>query len=203
MANKGLLVVFSGPSGAGKGTLLKALLAKDRNIRLSVSATTRSPRPGEVNGREYHFISREKFSEMAAAGEMLESAEYCGNCYGTPAAPIERWTSEGKDVILEIEVQGGAQVKRKRPDSVGIFILPPSLKVLEQRLRKRGTETDEVVRERLAAARREIPEAARYDYAVVDDTVERAVEQIRAILEAEKCRTRRNGLLMERIVNHD
>lgn len=107
MTNKGLLVVLSGPSGAGKGTVLKTLLEGNSGIRLSVSATTRAPRPGEEDGREYYFLSREKFKQMTEAGEMLESAEYCGNCYGTPAAPIEKWTSEGTDVILEIEVQGG------------------------------------------------------------------------------------------------
>lgn len=203
MATKGLLVIFSGPSGAGKGTVLKALLAKDENIKLSVSATTRSPRPGETDGKEYYFISREKFSQMSNSGEMLESAEYCGNCYGTPASPIEQWTSMGQDVILEIEVQGGAQVKRKRPDSVGIFIVPPSLKELEHRLRNRGTEADEIVRKRLSAARREIQEAENYDYVIVNDTVERAAEQIREILNAEKRRTCRNKQLIERMLKDD
>ncbi|HEX3017151.1 MAG TPA: guanylate kinase [Caproicibacter sp.] len=203
MANKGLLVILSGPSGAGKGTVLKALLARDENIKLSVSATTRSPRPGETDGKEYYFISREKFTQMVDSGEMLENAEYCGNCYGTPAAPIEQWNTMGQDVILEIEVQGGAQVKQKRPDAVGIFILPPSLKVLEHRLRSRGTEADETVRKRLAAARREIQEAKHYDYVVVNDTVEGAAEQIREILNAEKCRTYRNEQLIERMLNND
>lgn len=203
MANKGLLVILSGPSGAGKGTVLKALLARDENIKLSVSATTRSPRPGETDGKEYYFISREKFTQMVDSGEMLENAEYCGNCYGTPAAPIEQWNTLGQDVILEIEVQGGAQVKQKRPDAVGIFILPPSLKVLEHRLRSRGTEADETIRKRLAAARREIQEAKHYDYVVVNDTVEGAAEQIREILNAEKCRTYRNEQLIERMLNND
>lgn len=203
MTNKGLLVVLSGPSGAGKGTVLKSLLAGGGGVRLSVSATTRAPRPGEVHGREYYFISREKFLQMAEKGEMLESAEYCGNCYGTPAAPIEKWTSEGTDVILEIEVQGGAQIKRKRPDSVGIFILPPSMEELERRLKKRGTESAEAVHKRLETARREIAQAQNYDYVVVNDSVEKAAEQIRDILCAEKCRAGRNAPLMERMLQHD
>jgi len=200
MANNGLLLILSGPSGAGKGTVVKSLLAGDSGIRLSVSATTRAPRPGETDGKEYFFLTPERFHAMADEGKMLESAEYCGNCYGTPLSPILDWTSRGLDVVLEIEVQGGAQVKKKRPDSVGIFILPPSLKELEYRLRRRGTETDEVIRGRLRAAEKEIPEAVHYDYIVINDTVESAVAQIRAILAAEKNSSHRNRELIERIL---
>lgn len=200
MTNKGLLLILSGPSGAGKGTVVKSLLAADPGIRLSVSATTRAPRPGETDGKEYSFLTRERFQEMAAAGKMLESAEYCGNCYGTPLTPILQWTSKGLDVVLEIEVQGGAQVKKKRPDAVGIFILPPSLNELEHRLRQRGTETEEAIRGRLETAEKEIPQAAHYDYVVINDTVESAVAQIRAILAAEKNSSRRNIELIERIL---
>lgn len=203
MAGKGLLVVFSGPSGAGKGTVLRALRKQNPGIRLSVSATTRAPRPGETDGREYYFMTREKFKRMAENGGMLEFAEYCGNCYGTPAAPIERWTSEGTDVILEIEVQGGAQVQRKRPDVVSIFILPPSLAELRRRLKKRGTEPAGVVRSRLETARKEIAQAGRYDYVVVNDSVEEAAARVGAILRAEKCRTCRNEQLMEGMLQHD
>ncbi|WBY63342.1 guanylate kinase [Thermocaproicibacter melissae] len=203
MTNRGLLVVLSGPSGAGKGTIVKALLERRPQIRLSISATTRAPRQGETDGKEYYFISREKFSQMAEEGKMLETAEYCGNFYGTPAAPIEEWTSQGNDVILEIEVQGGANVKKKRPDSVGIFILPPSREELERRLRTRGTESDDVIRERLAAADRELKEVEHYDYVVVNDTVENAVEKICSILQAEKCKTARNAELLERMQRHD
>ncbi|HBQ46827.1 MAG TPA: guanylate kinase [Ruminococcaceae bacterium] len=200
MANKGLLVVLSGPSGTGKGTVLKALLARCENVRLSISATTRAPRPGEADGREYYFMTREKFTQTAAAGGMLESAEYCGNFYGTPAAPVERWREQGLDVVLEIETVGGAQVQRKRPDAVGIFILPPSLRELARRLRGRATEPEAAVERRLAAARTEIRRAKEYDYVVVNDSVERAADEIRAILTAEKDRVERNPQMIERIL---
>lgn len=203
MATDGLLVIFSGPSGTGKGTVMKTLLASDEKIRLSVSATTRQPRPGEEDGRDYFFLSREKFISLSDAGEMLESAEYCGNFYGTPCAPVDRWLSEGYDVFLEIEVQGAAKVKQRRPGAVGIFVLPPSMEELERRLRTRGTEKDETVRRRMEAARREIAEAPGYDYVVVNDSVERAAEEVRRILSAEKCRSCRNRQLVERMLKHD
>ena len=203
MTNRGLLVVLSGPSGAGKGTVLKYLLEQNRNVRLSISATTREPRPGESDGREYYFMTRERFERMAQGGEMLESAEYCGNCYGTPAAPVDAWIAGGSDVILEIEVQGGSQVKKKRPDAVSIFVLPPSLKVLEHRLRKRGTESEEAVQKRLAAARGEIPQAENYDYVVVNDTAQHAAAVIAEIILAEKHSSRRNADLIERMLQYD
>ncbi len=137
---KGLMVVLSGPSGAGKDTILHTLLQRDPRVKLSISATTRKPREGEVDGQHYYFVTREQFLIMKERGEVLESAEYCGNFYGTPEKPIRDWMAAGNDVILEIEVQGGAQVKQKCPDCVGIFILPPSIKELERRLRDRGTE---------------------------------------------------------------
>lgn len=200
--SKGLLVVFSGPSGAGKGTVLGRLLAERQDVRLSVSATTRAPRPGEQDGREYFFLTREEFLARIEQGKMLEYAEYCGNFYGTPADPIERWTAEGDDVILEIEVQGGAQVKKKRPDCVSIFIVPPSLEEQEKRLRGRGTEDEETIRKRVAAARGEISHAPSYDYIVVNDTVEHAVEQINQILAAEKLRFSRCGEIIEGVLNN-
>lgn len=203
MTNKGLLLILSGPSGAGKGTVVKRLLSEDPEVRFSVSATTRAPRPGEADGREYHFLSKKRFREMAEAGEMLEYAEYCGNCYGTPLGPILEWTSQGLDVLLDIEVQGGAQVKEQRPDAVGIFILPPSLKELERRLHERGTESEEKIRKRLEIARAEIPRAHCYDYIVLNDTVESAVEQIRTIMAAEKNSSKRNAELIERILKND
>ncbi len=202
MKSNGLLIVFSGPSGAGKDTILKCLLEKNPNIRLSVSATTRVPRQGEVDGKDYHFIDRDKFTAMTESGEMLESAEYCGNCYGTPSKPIENWTAAGNDVILEIEVQGASQIKNKCPDCVSVFILPPSLKVLEQRLRDRKTENDEAIQNRLSIARKEILEANHYDYVLINDTVDSVVDEIIHIICAEKHRISRDTNLLERVLNH-
>ncbi|WP_444660174.1 guanylate kinase [Caproiciproducens sp. R2] len=202
MKNKGLLIVFSGPSGAGKDTILKKLLEKNPNIRLSVSATTRQPREGEVHGRDYFFVDRDEFIRMTQQDEMIESAEYCENFYGTPRKPIDHWLANGDDVILEIEVQGGSQIKKKCPDSVSVFILPPSLAALEQRLKDRRTESEEAVQKRLAAARNEILEAVHYDYAVINDTVDHAVDEIIHIICAEKHKVKRDHLLIERILNH-
>ncbi len=202
MAEKGLLVVISAPSGGGKGTILKELFAQNENLRLSVSATTRAPRPGEEHGKQYYFLSREEFEALIAQGRMLEHAEYVGNYYGTPRDPVEEWLSQGRDVVLEIEVQGGAQVKKLMPECVSIFILPPSMKVLGERLRGRGTETEETVQKRLATARREIPQAREYDYLVFTDRLEDAVEEILAILRAEKLKYSRNADSIERVLNN-
>lgn len=202
MAEKGLLVVISAPSGGGKGTILKELFAQNENLRLSVSATTRAPRPGGEHGKQYYFLSREEFEALIAQGRMLEHAEYVGNYYGTPRDPVEEWLSQGRDVVLEIEVQGGAQVKKLMPECVSIFILPPSMKVLGERLRGRGTETEETVQKRLATARREIPQAREYDYLVFNDRLEDAVEEILAILRAEKLKYSRNADSIERVLNN-
>lgn len=202
MKSKGLLIVFSGPSGAGKDTILRKLLEKNPNIRLSVSATTRQPRQGEVHGSDYFFVDKNEFVRMVQQNEMIESAEYCGNFYGTPRKPIDGWLANGDDVILEIEVQGGAQIKNKCPDSVSVFILPPSFAVLEQRLKDRKTESEEAVQKRLETARKEILEAVNYDYAVINDTVDHAVDEIIHIIRAEKHKVKRDNLLIERILNH-
>ncbi len=202
MRNKGLLIVFSGPSGAGKDTILNRLIEKNPNIRLSVSATTRAPREGEENGKDYYFVTRERFESMLAQDEMLESAQYCGNYYGTPSAPINSWLSDGYDVILEIEVQGGEQIKKKCPDCASVFILPPSFAVLEQRLRNRKTENEETVQKRLTTAHKEILQANHYDYAVINDTVEKAVDDINAIICAEKHRLVRDKDLIERVLEN-
>lgn len=198
---KGLMLVFSGPSGVGKDTVLRELLRQCENTRLSVSATTRSPRPGETNGKDYYFVTRQRFQEMIANGEMLEHAEYCGNFYGTPIGPVNEWCDKGYDVILEIEVQGGAQIKQKHPDCVSVFLLPPSLSVLESRLRQRASDSEEVIQKRLESACNEISEAKHYDYLIVNDTVDHAVEQIRAILCVEKLRFDRADSNIERMLN--
>ena len=161
MKKRGLLVVVSSPSGGGKGTILKELFRRNENLKMSVSATTRAPRPGEEHGVHYYFITKDEFKTNIENHAMLEYAEYCDNFYGTPKAPVEKWLEEGHDVVLEIEVQGGRQIKKVAPDCVSLFILPPSLKVLEKRLRGRGTETEEVIEKRLAAAKHSRPSAIR------------------------------------------
>ncbi len=198
--SKGVLLVISAPSGAGKGTIIKRLMDDDRSLKLSVSATTRAPRPGEIDGEDYFFLSREEFDDLVKNGEMLEHAEYVGNCYGTPKGPVERWLEDGQDVILEIDVQGGQQVKKIMPECVSIFILPPSMKELENRLRGRSTEMDAVVDARLQAAREEVRHAEEYDYVVINDTVDKAVEEIKTIIAAEKHRFIRVSSIVERVL---
>lgn len=186
--SRGLLLVVSAPSAGGKGTILKELFKRDGNLRMSVSATTRGPREGEEHGKHYYFMSREEFQGLIDSGKMLEYAEYVGNMYGTPRGPVEQWLSEGHDVVLEIEVQGGAQIKRLAPDCVSIFIVPPSLEVLEKRLRGRGTEEEQTIKRRLETARGELAQAENYDYVVVNDRLEDAVDDMQAILRSEKLR---------------
>ena len=185
MNGKGLLVVISGPAGAGKGTVVKELI-KDENIRLSVSATTRAPREGEENGVHYHFLTREQFEKMIAEDGFLEYAQYVGNFYGSPKKQAEEWMHQGKDVILEIEVQGCKKIKEKFPRCVSIFIMPPSMEILESRLRGRGTETEDVIAKRMKRAEEEIGLSGDYDHVVINDTVEECVEGVRRILELEK-----------------
>ncbi len=189
MAKQGLLVVISGPSGAGKGTIVHELLAQDRNLCVSVSATTRSPRPGEVDGTHYYFMDKAKFTQLVETDGMLEHAVYCDNFYGTPRGPVDAARAAGRDVILEIEVQGAMQIKQKCPDCITIFILPPSREVLEKRLRDRGTEDEATFQKRMSQLEREIAAAAQYDFSVVNGALEDAVADVQAILRAMHCRT--------------
>ncbi len=186
MNKPGILIVFSGPSGAGKDTVLKELLAADPNICLSVSATTRAPREGEQDGKDYFFLTRPQFEEMIQKGEMLEHAEYCDNYYGTPRRPVEEALAQGKDVILEIEVAGASQIIRDCPRCVSIFLMPPSLEVLENRLRRRQTDNEEAIEKRLAKAKEEMAQAAVYDHVVINDELEKAVAEVASILDSYK-----------------
>lgn len=196
---RGLLLVISGPSGCGKGTVIRELLNQSSDIFLSVSAATRSPRPGEEDGVHYFFMSQEQFQQKLQAGEILEYTCYCGNYYGTPKQPVVDHCEKGEDVILEIEVEGAANVCRQYPDAVSIFIMPPSMEELESRLVNRQTEDMETVKRRLDTAREEVKLAGNYHYVVVNDTVEQAVEKIKAILLAEKCQARRLAPFIEQI----
>lgn len=185
--SKGRLIVFSAPSGCGKGTMLREIL-RDENFYISVSATTREPREGEVDGVDYHFISREKFQNLIDNNGMLEYAEYCDNLYGTPVKEVKEQLDKGRNVILEIEVKGAMKIRKLCPEALFIFVVPPSLKELDRRLRKRGTETEEVIIQRVERAAEEIPYAVKYDYIIVNDGLEEAVEDFRSIVRAESFR---------------
>ena len=187
MNNKGLLVVFSGPSGVGKGTVLKEYLAGHSGVKVSVSATTRAPRPGEVDGVHYHFVTEQEFLAIRDRDGMLEWACYNGNYYGTPREMVERERAAGYDVVLEIEVQGAKKVKLQCPDALMIFVLPPTVEELKSRLIGRNTEDPETIRRRLNAAREELAQAHCYEYAVVNDDIQTAARKLGAILEAAKC----------------
>jgi guanylate kinase len=191
---KGLLIVVSRPAGSGKGTVLGELL-KEQDYRYSVSATTRAPRPGEVDGVNYHFLSRAEFERRIEAGEMLEYTEYCGNYYGTPKREAEAVLAAGCNLLLEIEVEGAANVKREYPQAVLIMLLPPSFAVQEARLRGRGTETEEKILERLSRTREEVPCVTNYDYVVYnhDGRVTDTADDIRAIVRAERAAVKRNA----------
>ncbi|SCJ49374.1 Guanylate kinase [uncultured Clostridium sp.] len=189
--NKGLLIVVSGPSGAGKGTICKALLEKHDDLFISVSATTRQPRAGEVDGVNYHFITKEDFIKRVEQKDFLEYAEVYGNYYGTPKSRVEEMIDNGKNVILEIDIQGALKVKENFKEGVFIFILPPSMEELKQRIIKRGSETPESLMRRFKSAYQEINYISKYNYAVVNDVVDVAVSKIEGIITAEKCRVDR------------
>ena len=193
MKKRGLLFIISGPAGSGKGTIVKRV-RELAEFDFSVSATTRAPRPGEIDGVHYFFTDKEEFRRKIAAGEMLEHAEYVGNYYGTPKKPVDDALSAGKNIILDIDVQGALQVKPKMPEAVMIFVLPPDFETLMRRIRGRGTESEEIIAKRMEKARFELQCFDRYDYAVVnrDNGVEEAAGDVLSILKAETLKTFRN-----------
>jgi guanylate kinase len=195
---RGLLIILSSPSGAGKSTLSRRLLEIDPEVRFSISATTRPPRPGEQEGRDYFFKSRREFEAMAEAGEMLEHAEVFGNLYGTPRAPVEAAIGCGQDVLFDVDWQGGQQIRNSslRESVVSIFILPPSIAELEARLRNRGQDAREVVAERMAKSRDEISHWAEYDYVLINDNLPRCEDELQAIIRSERLRRDRRPELM-------
>jgi guanylate kinase len=184
----GNLFIICAPSGAGKTSLVNALLEREPDIELSISYTTRAPRPGESNGRSYHFVSREQFLAMTSRGEFLESAEVHGNLYGTPQAWISARRAEGKDILLEIDWQGAAQVRRLIPDAVGVFILPPSPEALRSRLEERGQDSPEIIERRLRAAREELAHVEEFDYVIINRSFDVAVADLVSIMRAQRLR---------------
>ena len=201
--NRGLLIVVSGASGTGKGTVCKKLLSKLPNIYYSISATTRQPREGETDGVEYFFLTVEEFKKKIAEGKFLEYAEVYGNFYGTPSYKIEEHLKRGENVLLEIDTQGALKVMEKCSDGVYIFLLPPSLEELYNRIKNRGTESEENLRRRFKAATSEIAVGKKYQYAVVNDSVDSAVKKIQAIIAAESCKVQRNENIFESFVEEE
>lgn len=185
MSNKGLLVILSGPSGSGKDTVLECIDKRDIPIKRSISMTTREKRDGEIDGVDYYFVTKEYFEKQIAEKKMLESALYSTNYYGTPKGPVDRWLDEGKTVVLKIEVQGAEKIKKMYPDCVSIFIMPPSMQILERRLRRRETDSEESILMRLDAALGEMQCAEKYDYIVFNDVLDDTVDDICAIIKAE------------------
>jgi len=192
LKRRGLMLVLSSPSGAGKTTLSRKLLQEDDDIDLSVSVTTRTPRPGEIDGHDYHFVTAKKFSQMAKAGQLLEWAEVFGNSYGTPRAPVMKSLSAGRDILFDIDWQGTQQLnERARDDVASIFVLPPSISELERRLHMRAQDEDKVIKKRMSMAGNELSHWPEYDYVIINDALDRAFAQVRTILAAERLKRHR------------
>lgn len=202
MSKKGLLIVISGPSGSGKDAVIEKLLEMDNNIVQSISATTRLPRVGEIEGKDYFFISEKDFCKAIAENKLMEYTKYCENYYGTFESFVENSIENGKDVILKIEVDGAEQIKIKCNESIRIFILPPSMEVLKKRLYNRGTETAESLKKRLDRALNEINSSFKYDYIVVNDDMEKCAKNIYSIVSAEKLKTERMKNVIEEVQNN-
>ncbi len=199
MDKKGILIVVSGFAGSGKGTIMKKIMANYDNYALSISATTRNPRQGEVDGREYFFKTVDEFEKMIAKDELIEYARYVDNYYGTPREYVEKMLYEGKDVILEIEIQGALKVKEKFPDTLLLFVTPPSAKILKERLVGRGTETMEVIQKRMNRAAEEAEGIEQYDYIVINDDLDTCVEEVHHIIQGEHRRSFRNTAFIEKM----
>ncbi len=199
--DKGRLIVFSAPSGCGKGTMLAEIL-KDNSFRCSVSTTTREPRKGEIDGVNYFFISKEEFEKKVSNDEFLEYAEYCENFYGTLKTEVDSYLEKGINVILEIEIQGAMKVRELRPDALFVFIAPPSVNELRRRLNKRGTETQEVIEKRIAAAITELPYMDKYDYIIVNDALEDAVSDFFAVIRSEQLKTSAQAEFIEEVIKN-
>lgn len=197
MNKRGTLFVVTGPSGAGKGTVLKKVMAATDHLYFSISATTRAPRPGEIHGVHYHFITRESFAQLIREERLLEHAEYVGNFYGTPLDPVLEHLAQGDDVILEIEIQGAKQVKARYPEAALVFIAPPSFDELERRLRGRGTETEETILCRMDTARRECAHMDAFQYIVLNDTPENGAYELLSIITAHRCRRENRGFALK------
>lgn len=199
--NKGLLIVVSGPSGVGKGTVLGRVLADDNNFAYSVSCTTRKPREGEIDGVHYHFITNEEFEANIKNGKMLEYAGYCDNYYGTNADYVDTYRNKGKDVVLEIDTQGARQIKEKCPDSISIFIAPPSVDELRTRLINRGTEDEATINKRVQRALFELNNMHEYDYVIINDVIEDAAQKTKAIIDSARIKNNKTNLIEEVLKN--
>ena len=200
---KGCLIIFSGPSGAGKDTILKKVMEKKDNLKLSISHTTRPPRRDEVNGKSYYFVSEKEFLEMVENGEMLEYATYCGNYYGTSAVKVNNELEKGNDVILEIEVQGAEQIMKKIPNALSIFFFFFSLSELKRRLKSRGTDSDEVINCRVKEAKNEIALACNYDYVIINDDVEKSAEKVLKIIELQEMKFQNMKHIIDEVLNNE